>query len=217
MPVVTISRMYGSGGSEIAERVARALGWELLDNAVIDEVAQRLGASRAEVAAREEKVPSLPERLASTMALTPQEWMPPVIEASLPPTEDRLVAMTRRVVEEAVARGPVVVVGRGAQSFLAAREDVLHVFCYARREALIRRTMEREKLNEAEAAKLVDTTNRQRAEWVQRHWSRSWRAHENYHLSLDTEWFGIAGAADLVIELARHRFPQAVARGSSPK
>src|SRR5689334_12710011 len=36
MPVITISRMYGSGGSEVAERVARALGWALFDNAMID-------------------------------------------------------------------------------------------------------------------------------------------------------------------------------------
>ena len=43
MPLVTISRQYGSGGSEVAERVATALGWQLYDNAVVDEVARRLG------------------------------------------------------------------------------------------------------------------------------------------------------------------------------
>ena len=32
MPIVTISRQYGSGGSEVAERVATALGWHLYDN-----------------------------------------------------------------------------------------------------------------------------------------------------------------------------------------
>ena len=34
MPIVTISRQYGSGGSEVAERVATALGWHLYDNAM---------------------------------------------------------------------------------------------------------------------------------------------------------------------------------------
>ena len=52
MPIVTISRQYASGGSEVAERVARALGWHLYDNAVVDEVAVRLGISPAEVSAR---------------------------------------------------------------------------------------------------------------------------------------------------------------------
>jgi len=204
--IVTISRMFGSGGSEIAERVAMALGWELLDNAVVDAVAQRLGADRAEVAAREERVPSLVERLARAMALSSQDWLAPVSDAPMPPSEDRLVEMTRRVVEEAIARGPAVVVGRGAQSMLAAREDALHVFCYAPRIALVRRTMEREDIAEPQAAKLVEESNRQREEWVRKHWARAWRAHENYHLSLDTSWFGVDGAAELIVKLARERF-----------
>ena len=43
MPLITISRQYGSGGSEIADRVARALEWHLYDNAVVNDVAKRLG------------------------------------------------------------------------------------------------------------------------------------------------------------------------------
>ncbi|MFL5608762.1 MAG: AAA family ATPase, partial [Gemmatimonadaceae bacterium] len=67
MPIVTVSRQYGSGGSEVAERVARALGWKLYDNAVVEEVASRLRMTPAEVSAREERVPSLVERMASAM------------------------------------------------------------------------------------------------------------------------------------------------------
>ena len=76
MPLITISRQYGSGGSEIAERVARALDWHLYDNAVANEVARRLGMQPAEVSAREERVPSLPERSALALALA--IWFLPV-------------------------------------------------------------------------------------------------------------------------------------------
>ena len=31
--IITISRMFGSGGSDVAALVARRLGWSLLDNA----------------------------------------------------------------------------------------------------------------------------------------------------------------------------------------
>lgn len=209
MSVITISRMYGSGGSEVARLVAEELGWTLLDNAVVDAVAERIGATSAEVASREERLPSLVERLASAMALSSQEWISPMVDAQLPPSDERLVEVTTRVVEEAVTRGPVVVVGRGAQSMLAARADVLHVFCYAPRPALIARAAKREKITPEEAAKLVDETNRHREDWVRKHWSRSWRAHENYHMSLDTEWFGLPKAADLVVEVARAKFPGA--------
>ena len=69
MPVITISRMYGSEGSEVAERVARTLGWALFDNAMIDAIAERSGLTRAEVTAQDERVPSLVERLASALSL----------------------------------------------------------------------------------------------------------------------------------------------------
>ena len=75
MSVITISRLYGSGGSEVAELVAKELGWSLLDNAVIDAVAARLGISREEVAAREERVPSLVQRLAEALRLGSQDWL----------------------------------------------------------------------------------------------------------------------------------------------
>ena len=206
MAIITISRLYGSGGSEVARLVAEDLGWALLDNAVVDAVAERIGVTPAEVASREERLPSMVERLASAMALSSQEWISPMTDAKLPHSDERLVEVTTRVVEEAVARGPLVVVGRGAQAMLAARSDALHVFCYAPHRALIARAVAREKVTPEEAAKLVDGTNKHREEWVRKHWSRSWRAHENYHMSLDTEWFGIRQAADLVVQVARRRF-----------
>ena len=209
MAIITISRLYGSGGSEVAEIVARKLGWTLLDNAVVDEVAARLGVSRAEVAAKEERVSSLAERLASTMALGSQEWLSPLAVAARPATEENVLEVTKHIVEEAVAAGPVVVVGRGAQGMLAERADALHVFCYASRPALIKRSMLRDKLSREEAEKLVDETNANREKYVRTNWNRSWRAHENYHLAVNTDWLGIDGAAQTIVAVARLRLGKA--------
>jgi cytidylate kinase len=202
---LTISRLYGSGGSEVAALVAKRLGWSLLDNAVVDAVAARMGLTVAEVRDREERVPSLVERLTSAMAMGSQEWASPIAEAKRP-TDEQLIEVTRHIIEEAIARGPLVVVGRGTQEMLAEREDTLHVFCYAPRKALIARTMKREELNAEEAARLVDSTNRDRDQWVRLHWERDRRAHENYDLSVNTERLGIEGAADLIVSAARSRF-----------
>jgi len=203
--ILTVSRLYGSGGSEVAALVAKQLGWSLLDNEVVDAVAARLGLSSAEVQAREERVPSLVERLASAMAMGSQEWMTPAA-ASRRPSDEQLLEVTRHIIQEAIARGPIVVVGRGAPAMLAERTDALHVFCYAPRKALIARTMKRDRLSAEEAARLVDDTNREREQWVRLHWEREWRSHENYDLSVNTERLGIQGAADLVVAAARSRF-----------
>jgi cytidylate kinase len=206
MSVVTISRLYGSGGSEVAAKVATELGWHLLDNAVVDAVAARLGITPSEVAAREERVPSLVERLVETLALGSQDWISSASAGKRPPSDEQLVDVTKRIVEEAIARGPLVLVGRGAQAMLAERGDALHVFCYATRSALIARSMTRERLDPEAAAKLVDETNSRREQWVRKHWGRTWRDQSNYHLSVNTEWLGIGGAADLIVYATRQRF-----------
>src|SRR5688500_20288359 len=106
MPIITISRLYGSGGSEVAARVAKSLGWTLLDNEVVDEVAERLGMTRAEVTAREGRVPSIVERLAAAKANGQPEMMPGVTDTPPPPSEERLGEVTRRESAEAEARRP---------------------------------------------------------------------------------------------------------------
>ena len=211
MPVITISRMYGSGGSEVAERVAAALGWSLFDNDMIDAIAERSGLTRAEVSAQDERVPSLVERLASALSLGSPEMMPPVPTGPVETTEERIIAVTQRVIEEAVQAGPAVFVGRGAQCLLAEREDALHVFCYAPRAALRKYAMDTFKVGQDEADKMVAEQNKQREQYVRRHWNRNWLAHENYHLCLNTAWLGLDGAADLVVDAARKQFARAAA------
>jgi CMP/dCMP kinase len=206
MPLITISRQFGSGGSEIAERVARALDWHLYDNAVANEVAKRLGMQPADVSAREERVPSLPERIASAMALGLPEVMPTVADLALQPNEERITEMTKRVMEEAVLAGPAVLVGRGAQSMLASRADALHVFCYAPPDALASYAVTNLGIAREDAARVVAETNHQREQYVKRHWKRDWRDVANYHLCVNTAWLGIDGAAELIVHLARERF-----------
>ena len=89
---------------------------------------------------------------------------------------------------------------------LAQRGDALHVFCYAPRGALIARSMQRDRLDEEAASKLVDETNARREQWIKKHWNRSWREHSQYHLSVNTDWLGIAGAVELICFAARKRF-----------
>jgi cytidylate kinase len=205
--IITISRMFGSGGSDVAARVARRLGWSLLDNAVVDEVAERLGVSRSEVESLEERVPSLAERIASSLALSAPELAVPVDDAPMMQTaETRIVGVTQRVMQEAVQGGNAVLVGRGAQALLAERQDALHVFCYAPKRFLVDYAIAHRGINPANAEHEVEKRNKQREQYVRRHFNRDWRSFDNYHLCVDTGRLGIETAADVVIFAARERF-----------
>jgi CMP/dCMP kinase len=198
--------MYGAGGSEVAARVAHTLGWALFDNAMIDAVAERSGLTRAEVSERDERIPSMVERLATTLSLGTPESMPAIPEAPVMMTEERLVDITRRIIEEAVLQGPAVFVGRGAQCLLANRRDSLHVFCYASRPKLVEGAIQRLGVAPKDAERVVTEKNRNRELYVRRHFNREWRDISNYHLCLDTGWLGLDGAAHVIVEIVKGQF-----------
>lgn len=210
MPVITISRMFGSGGSILAADVARALGWTLVDSAFVEGIARRLGMTPASVEAIEERVPSLAERLADAFAFGASEVVSASLGTPLPPTEERLLEVTRRVIDETLANGSAVLVGRGAQSYLRERQDALHVLCCAPHEALVERVMQREGIPREQADALVREKNRQRLEYVRQHWNRDWLSPGNYHLCVNTAWLGLAGATEIVVRVARERLARAV-------
>jgi cytidylate kinase len=204
MPIVTITRLFGAGGSDVAARAAALLGWTLLDDVLADRIAAQLGLTVEEVRSREERSPSLAARVADALAMSAPEVRPIGGEYVAPPVE-RMLEIARKVMTEAAAQGPVVIVGRGAAAVFADRPDALHVFCYAPRDALIRRVAARESLTPAEAAHRVDTTNRAREQAMLRVYQRDWRAVEHYHMCLNTDWLGIEVAAGSIARAAMER------------
>jgi cytidylate kinase len=208
MAVVTITRQYGSGGSLVARRVAERLGWTVIDNEFVGEVARRAGLPAETVAAREERAPSLIERLGRTLALSAPEMFVPAAASEGGPDEDTLHRITERVIAEAAAHGRVVLVGRGATAYLAtAREaaDVLHVYVVAPREARIRTIVERLHVGEEEAGRTVRDVDAARERYLERYYGRRRDDAANYHVVVNTAWIGYEGAADLIVDLARRR------------
>src|SRR5206468_4268171 len=114
-PVITITRQYASGGSEVARLVAVGLGWTVIDNEFVDQVAQRAGLPAEEVAQREERAPGLLERLARTLAVaSPAMFISSATAPRVEQDEATIVKMTERVIAEAAAHGRNVLADRGA-------------------------------------------------------------------------------------------------------
>src|SRR5205807_9930564 len=114
-PVITITRQYASGGSEVARLVAGALGWTVIDNEFVEQVAERAGLPAAEVAQLEERAPGLLERLARTRAVASPEMF--LGSAAAPPVARDEAASgrgTERVTAGAAAQGRSGRAGPGA-------------------------------------------------------------------------------------------------------
>lgn len=206
-PVITVTRQYASGGSEVARRVAQGLGWTLIDNEFVDEVARRAGLPAADVAQLEERAPGLLERLARTLAAgSPEMFI--TTGAAVPQVQQdevEIVKVTERIIQEAAVHGRVVLVGRGAQALLAQRPDALHVYVVASRPWRERLAAERLGIDPAAAPAVLDETDQQRDRYVKTHYGRVRQDVANYDLVLNTARLGIEGAAAVVVAEVKRR------------
>ncbi len=201
--VITISRQYGAGGSDVAGRVARALGWAVVDNELVEQVAARAGISPELVAEREERAPSFVERLTRTLAAATPELFPPPGGTVAEFDEAALVRITESVVGEMATRGRLVLVGRAAPAVLDQQKDALHVKLVAPREFRIHAASVRLGMDPSEAARIVDESDAMRARYHREYYGRDWAEPVNYHMILNTGLLGMAGAAEVVVGWAR--------------
>ena len=194
MRVITISREYGSGGGEIAVRLAQQLGWELGDHAVVERMAQELGIAPEEAEARDEHVEGLVVRMLAALQVVGPV---PVELAPTPEVEDR--AAMERIFQAAVAAGHAVMVGRGGQVILSGRHDTLHVRVVAPFEQRVAYVARREALDERAARSRVQAKDNDRARYMQ----TIYRCHNGdphlYDLVVNTGYLSLDGAVDVIV------------------
>lgn len=201
--LITISREFGAGGSLVAEHAARALGWRLVDNDFVAQVAARAGIPEATVAMRDERAPGFREWLLRALSRAAPELSPPT--AQVPPAEleeAALVKVTESVVADLAEEGRVVLVGRAAPAVLARKEDALHVRIVAPRADRIRAVMARQRLDPAAAERLMDDTDRNRQRYHREYYDRDWADPAHFHLVLNTGLLGYEGAGNVVVDCA---------------
>jgi len=213
MPVVTLSRTYGSAGGAIGRMLAERLGAEYLDRELVARVAARSGIPESDAEGYDERLPSLWQRLTAALATSgPEAVMTPVpgLAVTGPAVGERLFAITRSVIEEAAASGNAVIVGRGGAWILAGRADLLRVQLHAAladRVRYLRSRVEeapdelRPDATDAELRDLCRSIDAARGAYIRSHFDADWMDLRHYDLALDTGRLGLARCVDL-IELA---------------
>lgn len=182
--LVTLEREYGSGGADIARKVADRLGWKLWDHLLTEEIARLMDCPSQAVLEHEEKRDSLQYRLFKS-------FMRGSFEGSLNAPRLKMVdadcirQMAERVVLAAAEQGRGVIVGRGSAYYLSDRPDAFHVFVYASFEEKVRRLRATGK-TESEAQELVETVDRERAEYIKKYFDVEWPERHYFHLMINT-------------------------------
>jgi cytidylate kinase len=182
--VLTVEREYGSGGADIAKKLAERLGWKLWDQLLTDEIARQMDCESVAVAEHEERRDSLSYRLFKA-------FMRGSYEGSLNAPRMKLVdadcirEVAERVVTAAAKEGQSIIVGRGSAYYLRGRPDAFHVFVYARFEEKVNRLRKSGKSHE-EAVHLAETVDRDRAAFIKQYFGVEWPAREFFHLMVNS-------------------------------
>ncbi|HLJ46435.1 MAG TPA: cytidylate kinase-like family protein [Bryobacteraceae bacterium] len=175
--VVTVGREYGSGGGPIAAQLATRLGWQLVDNSLITEIARSANVDPKICHQYDERLDSWLHRLSKqTFGLGAFEGVATGEQFD----GEAMAAFSRQVIERAAEMGNVVIVGRGGQCVLQGRADVFHVFVYAPMDERIRRVREAYGSGFALPTYLSDQ-DKMRSAYIRHHFDQDWRDPHLYH------------------------------------
>jgi cytidylate kinase len=182
--VLTIEREYGSGGADIARKLAERLGWKLWDQSLTDEIARRMDCESRTVEQHEERRDPLYYRLFKA-------FMRGSYEGSLNAPRMKIVdaecirEVTEQVVTAVAKQGNSVIVGRGSAYYLHDLPDAFHVFVYAPFEEKVSRLRAMGK-SEEEAVHLAETVDLDRAAFIKQHFGVEWPTRQYFHLMVNS-------------------------------
>lgn len=178
--IITINRMYGSGGRAIGKALAEELEIGFYDKELI------------EIAARDKNIPF--GDLADVDEKRPGAWSFPVnheIQISQDyraiPMNDVLFELQRDIILSLSDKEDCVIVGRCANHILQDR--TLSVFIYAPFETRVKNVMERLDREEKSARKLVKRMDKERRSYYEFSTDEKWLDMGQYDLCIDSSKF----------------------------
>ncbi len=220
MAMITISRQFGSGGDEIAARVAKALGYSLFNKELIDQAAREEGFSEQEGAEIWEdnfKISGFLERLfggarpVGFFRVWSEDELGVSHTVQYPLTEEHARFLVEKAVRMACEQGDMIILGRGGQVMLQDNPDALHVRIEAPLEMRIQRVKVDYSLERRPAQDLIEERDEASAGYIKRLYGAEWDDTGLYHLVINTGKMEMETAVQLICEAARMLLPQPVA------
>lgn len=199
LQLITLSREYGAGGSELGVLLGQMLGWPVVDHELVRQLAARLSCEEGEVVAMDEHAPSFLERLASVATVTAPESRVHSRPWSTDP--DCVAAAAREVLLEAAQHPPVIIVGHGGNCLFRSRPDVLRVRVVAPFDIRVQRVARRTGASPQRAAAEVRRRDADRQQYLQRYYKSDTNDPCGYDLQINTGTVSLQAAARLVMDL----------------
>lgn len=195
-PCIALSRLPGSGATEIGQRLADRLGYAFFGIELVDHIARRAGLRRELVADVDEHVRGTIDRYVAD-GLRRERF-----------TESEYARHLVATLATLGERGAAVILGRGA-TFILPPERALRVLLVAPRDARIEALSKREGVGPAQAARRLEALDAERLEFLTHHFGSDPDDPTRYDACVNTAALGREGAVDVVLAALRARFGDA--------
>lgn len=200
--IICVGRQYGSGGREIGEKLARELGIPCYDKLLIKKAALESGLSEEFLKKAEES----PINSIQFLSGNPYADMAGIANTFYSESQVAYNA-EKEVIGKVAKQGPCVMIGRCASSIIP-KEDRLSVFIYADEEDKVKRVMERNRLNEREAAHRIRHMDRMRKQFFGFYSDTAWGQPESYDMMLSSSRLGIDGCVRMIMNSLKEEEPE---------
>jgi CMP/dCMP kinase len=204
--VITISHQLGSGGAYLGEKLSERLGIPFLDREILIQVARQLHLAEAELEHREERLSSFWQSFSRTIDLANPDKS--LTADHYVPTDRDLFQFECDTISRIAEKSSAIFIGRCGRCVLRVHPRHFNVLVHARKPARIKRLGELFKLSQAEAEKLIETNDKERADYIRTFTKENWLDARLYDLCVDTSSIGFDNTVELILAGMRAKLPQ---------
>ena len=176
--IISVSREYGSGGHEIAQKLAEYYKLPMYDHNLLDEVAASMNVSSQELAEFDET------RRNKFLYRS-------VMGMNSSPADNVARMQFDYIKKKAEAGESFVIVGRCSEIVLKDNPNLISIFVLGDREAKIKRVMEIYELDARHAEERMIEKDRRRKSYHNSHCKVKWGDSRNYDLSINSSKLGV--------------------------
>ncbi|MBM6968388.1 MULTISPECIES: AAA family ATPase [Pseudoramibacter] len=194
--ILTFSRQFGSGGSNIAKRLAKELAIPFYDQELITESAKDTGIAPNMVKALEE-TPTNSLLYAIAAGTAYGGAVTPSALTALPMT-DRVFLSQSDVIRRYADEGSCVILGRCADYILRKDPDAISVYIHRDHDERVHQVAKLYDKTEKKAAEMVKKMDKRRANYYAYYTDKRWGDAENYDICLNSGVLGEDGCVDLL-------------------
>lgn len=191
-PVITISRLPGSGAETLAKKLSEDLKLDLFDNEIVEEIAKSAHMSKT-------IIESLDEQDRGALS----DWIG-ILEKKIHLWPDEYLSHLTSVVGAIGAHGHTVIVGRGA-GFILPSDVCLRLLLIAPKDIRIDNVKVAYDLTAVEAEKRVMKTEKDRRAFIKKYFNADLTDPVNYDLTINTAHFTVDVAVDIIKEAFNRR------------